>query len=162
MGELKYSMDILAPKHKITIVFEGKYSPSLLRNMPNILSSVLEIPLYKVYEDVIQWDVSPGEKINIYCKWTASETEVDAHSTIRIVVEAKGNYFPKQGGGKIELIIKGFVDTTFEYRTVLDKKLKEQYVKTLYHRRRMELRKIGRFYIEKLDKALRKILGVKA
>ena len=157
---LKYSMDILAPKHKITINYNGKYSPSILRNMPEILSSVLEIPLYNVFEDVIMWDVSPGERIDFYCKWTASETEIDPYSTIRVVIEAKGKYFPKEGGGNIQLVIKGFVETKLEYLTIMDKKLKEQYVKILYHRRRVELRKIGRLYLEKIDRKFRELLGI--
>lgn len=157
---LKYSMDVLAPKHKIVINYTGKFSPSLLRNMPNFLSRILEIHLYKIYEDVIMWDVSPGDRIDFFCRWIAVETEIDPHSTIRIVIEAKGCYFPKEGNGKIQVVIKGFIDTSFEYFTPIDKKLKEQYVKTLYHKRRMELRKIGKFYIEKIERALRELLGI--
>lgn len=153
-------MDILAPKHKIVINYTGKFSPSLLRNMPNFLSTILEIPLYKVYEDVVMWDVSSGERIDFFCRWVAIETEIDPHSTIRIAIEAKGSYFPKDGSGKIQLVIKGSVDTTFEYLTPVDKKLKEQYIKTLYHKRRIELRKIGRLYIEKINRAFREFLGI--
>lgn len=160
MGVLKYSMDILAPKHKITINYKGKFSPSIIRNMPDFLASVLGIPLYKVYEDVIMWDTSSGDRISFFCKWTALETEIDPHSIIKIIIEARGYYFPKEGNGNIQISIKGFVETTFEYFTPIDKKLKEQYAKTLYQKRRIELRKIGKLYIERIDRALRELLGI--
>ncbi len=160
MGELVYSMDVLAPKHKMVIDLEGRFDPKILRSMPEIMSSVLGIPLYKVYEDKLMWDISPGERIDIFAKWVALDTEIDPHSVLRYVVEARGFYRPKERGGRLNLTFKAFVDTKMKYFTVIDKKLKEQYVKTIYLPRRKELRKIGWIYIEKLYREVKKLLGI--
>lgn len=160
MGELKYRMDVLAPKHKMVIDLEGRFDPKILRRMPEIMASVLGIPLYKVYEEKLMWDVSSGEKVDIFGKWVAFDTEIDPHSILRYVVEARGFYNPKEGKGKLNLVFKGFVDTKVKYITVIDKKLKEQYLKTIYLSRRKELRKIGWLSLEKLYREIRKILGI--
>ncbi len=159
-GELIYSTDILAPKHKISLSFKSKIPlPNILRNMPEILSRTLDIPLHRVYEPTFMWDVS-GEPVDIYCKWVVAETELDPHSVIRIIVEIFAKYDRKTGEAWGTINIKGFIDTTFHYTTIIDKKFKEAFMKTLYKKRRAELRKIGRIYMEKIEKTLRELFRV--
>ncbi len=159
-GTLVYSTDVMAPKHKMTLSFKAKIPlPNILRNMPEILSRTLDIPLYKVYEPVFMWDVS-GEPVDIYCKWVIADTEIDPHSVIRIIVEIFAKYDRKTGEAWGSINIKGFIDTTFHYATIIDKKFKEAFMKTLYKKRRSELRKIGRIYIEKIEKTLRELFHV--
>ena len=159
MGTLRYSLNILAPRPKISIRHSGRFSPSFLRNMPFFLSSILKIPLYKIYEDIIKWDVS-GAKASFYCKWTILETEVDPFSIIKISVETAGACDTKENTGSLGIDIKGSIETVMEYKTPFDKAFKEQYIKTLYNKRRAELRKIGKFYIETIEREIKKALGV--
>jgi|GEM_PF-3422823 len=159
-GKIVYNMDALAPKHKVTINYSGKVTPSFFRNFPYLISQATGIPIYKIAENKFMWDFSSPEKIEVWCKWVAVETEVDPHARIDIIVEIKGYYYPKTQTCDIGITIKCFIRVVFEYWTVFDKKIKEQYAKTIYLSRRRYVRTAAINLVEKLERAIREQLGI--
>ncbi len=45
-GKIVYNMDALAPKHKVTINYSGKATPSIFRTFPYLISQANGIPIY--------------------------------------------------------------------------------------------------------------------
>jgi hypothetical protein len=132
--------DILAPSDVIKIKFEGKNPFSVVPTMLATLKYVMKLSGKDVRETDIRWDVTSDPR-EFYGMWMGIKKNDRWTKTFaRIIAQGAQSSTDKTGWINIEL--KGYIKTEYEYSTFIQKSFWWFYNYMFYYRQR-------RMYLER-------------
>ena len=113
MPKISIIDDILAPREYLRLHYEGKNPFKAMTLAPDLLKGIMKIPSPALYETDVRWDISADPR-EFYGVWYGVRTEDRwSKSYIRMIVQ--GVQSMKDSTGWVEIIIKGTVETDYEY-----------------------------------------------
>lgn len=150
--------DLLAPAEKKTLQYSGVHPSRLLKEVPEILKSVLKISGSKVFEEQIKWDVS-GDPVGFYGVWKANLPK-DAISKIWVKIIIQGSQTKKEKNGSMSVYIFGHLESKFNYSTELHKSLLWLYNFLFYNNQRRKHIEEGKIHVERVEDEIRSLLNL--
>jgi len=111
--------DILAPREFIKLGYEGKNPFKAMTVTPDTLKDMMKIPSPQLYETDIRWDISADPR-DFYGVWHGRRSE-DRWTTSIIRIIIQGSQSMKDNTGWVEIILKGTVETKYDYSNFIQK-----------------------------------------
>ncbi|MEM7819885.1 MAG: hypothetical protein QXD48_03595 [Candidatus Aenigmatarchaeota archaeon] len=119
MPEIIISDDILAPSDVIKIHFEGKNPFSVVPGMISIIKYEMKLSGKDMRETDIRWDVSSDPR-EFYGVWLGKRTN-DRWTATYVRVIAQGAQSSVEKIGWIDIWLKGYIETKYEYSNFIQK-----------------------------------------
>ena len=150
--------DIMAPSDVIRINFRGAYPFKVVTMVPTMLRDVMKITGVDLYERDIRWDFNVDPR-DFYGYWIGKRKE-DRWSTTFVIVIVQGAQSSKDKTGWVNIIIKGNVQTKYEYTNFMQKSFWWFYNLMFYFKQRRAYIEFAKDNIFKMRDILTRALGV--
>ena len=132
-GNISFMEDILAPMDEISIEFTGK-NPFLICTIAmKMLRDIMKISSSNLREDDIRWDIT-GEPKGFYGQWRGKRTD-DIWTDTLVIIIAQGS-MDKERMGKVNIRMRGYLRTNFEYKNPISKNIWWMYNYLFYWKQR--------------------------
>ena len=158
MSEITIVDDLLAPEDFITISFKGKNPFSVCTMVPNLLRDVLKVTGQDVFESDLRWDITADNR-DFYGVWWGKRGE-DKWTTTRVKVRAQGSQNVKDKTGWITIILKGWLETKYEYTNFVQKSFWWFFNYMFYYKQRRRYIEFSKDNIYTMRERMTKILGI--
>ena len=158
MPEIMIVDDLLAPRDFIEIKFQGKEPFNVCTLVPRLLIDVMKISGKDVFETDIRWDVT-AEPREFYGMWRGKRDE-DRWTTTRMKIRAQGAQATKDKMGWITIMLKGTVETEYEYTNFIQKSFWWFFNYMFYYNQRRKYIDFGRDNVYRLKERILDILGI--
>lgn len=153
LADYTIKTEFLAPAEKKTIEFNGFHPSKIIKMMPDLLKDTLRLEGGDVFEDKIKWDIS-SDPVSFYGEWRA-KYEFDMRSKAKFKIVLMGSQNAKDKIGKIKIMIKGDLETTFPYTTFLHRSVLWVYLYFFYNKQRRGYIDAGKILIERIEDEIR-------
>jgi len=149
--------DLLTPRNKAIIEFEGPNPERFYKELPELMSSVFRVHTGQIQEKAFSWSKGDPEKFKV--DWVIDK-DLDKFSFLFIQVSLKGTTSAK--GGKAMVTIDGELRTEYPQDTVWEKSLLYEFMRMAWHQvfydnKRHEYYKEGRMLIAQFIEELKKL-----
>jgi hypothetical protein len=158
MPEIKIVDDLLAPREYLEIKFQGKEPFNVCTLFMRLLIEVMKISGKDVYETDIRWDVTEDPR-TFFGVWWGKRDE-DRWTKTRIKIRAQGGQSSKDKTGWINIMMKGWVETEYQYTNFIQKSFWWFFNYMFYFKQRRKYIDFGKDNIYKLKERITDILGI--
>ncbi len=157
MGKMNITDEILAPEGSIKINFEGKNPFVVVTMIPSLLRDTMKITGKDIHEMDIRWDATSDPR-EYYGKWQGRRQD-DRWTLTRIRLLVQGSQSLKDKTGWVSVEFKGFVDTSLNYSTFIQKQLWWVFFRTFYWKQRMRYLELAKDNIYTMKEKILRELG---
>ncbi len=158
MGEIKIVDDILAPAEILRVNYEGKNPFTVVAMTPQLLRDVMKITGVDLREKDSRWDIT-GDPRPFYSYWIGKRDE-DRWTTTRIRVITQGVQSSKEKTGWCRTILKGTVETKYEYTNFIQKSFWWFFNYVFYYRQRRQYLDYAKDNINTMKTRIESALGI--
>ena len=150
--------DLLTPQEFILLKFRGKnpYAPCTM--IPNLLRDVLKVTGQDVFEVDMRWDIMDDDR-DFYGIWWGKRRE-DKWTTTRVKITAQGEQNVKDKTGDITIMIKGYLETRYEYSNFIQKSFWWFFNYMFYYKQRRRYLDFSKDNIYTLREKILSMLGI--
>lgn len=149
--------DVLAPEREYTAEYKCYHPTRIMTSMLELLKMVWRVPSSAAYWDKVKWDAT-SEKSEFYGVWRARDNK-DRYSKVWnkiVILGVQG----KDKNGKVTIKVKPTLETTFPYKTVVDKTVLQIYLNTVYRKQILQYVDLAQRRVKEFDHEVRKILEI--
>ncbi len=157
MPKIEIIDDILAPSEMIRIKFKGKNPFAVCTLFPGLFKDVMRISGVDLRENDIRWDITADPR-EFYGMWQGKRKE-DRWTTSFIRVVAQGAQSSKDKTGWLDLQLKGYVRTKYEYSNFLQKSFWWFFNYMFYYKQRRNYIDFSKDNIYRLKEIIERTLG---
>ncbi len=158
MARIRIIDDIMAPSESIRINFKGEYPFKVVPMIPTLLRDVMKITGVDIYERDVRWDFSVEPK-PFYGYWIGRRRE-DRWSLAFVIVIVQGEQSSKDKTGWVNILIKGTLQTNYEYTNFIQKSFWWFYNLMFYFKQRRNYIDYAKDDVYKMRDILTRTLGV--
>jgi hypothetical protein len=134
MPTITIAEDILAPNDTIKVSFKGKNPLTVVPGMLGLIKYIMKLSGKDMRETDVRWDTSTDPR-EFYGMWLGKRGNDRWTATfIRVIAQGFENSTDKTG--TIDIWLKGYTETTFEYSNFLQKMFWFAYNYTFYWKQR--------------------------
>lgn len=158
MPEIQIIDDILAPSDILRVNYRGLYPFKVFTMIPAILRDVMKITGVDIREFDVRWDISSDPR-DFYGYWIGMRSEDRWTRTfIRVVVQ--GAQASKDKSGWVSIILKGTVNTRYEYSNFLQRSFWWFFNYAFYYSQRRNYIEYAKDNIYKMRDVVSTALGI--
>jgi hypothetical protein len=140
MPEITISEDILAPSDTIKIKYTGKNPFSVVPPMLRTMKYVMKLSGKDMRETDLRWDITADPR-EFYGVWMGVKgNDLWTKTFVRVIAQGAQSSTDKTGW--VEIHIKGYIETKYEYSTFIQKSFWWFYNYMFYYKQR-------RMYLER-------------
>ncbi len=149
--------DLLLPRNKFVINYQGPEPVKFYAEIPRLISSVFKVGDESLHEKKISWTHGEPEKFKV--SWEATK-ELDSFSYYVVAVELDGSQ--AKGAGNAKIVIEGYLRTEYPQDTVWQKSIIYEMLRIFWHKKfynakRNEYLKEGRRLMTLLVEELKRL-----
>ncbi len=159
MPKLEIFDDLLAPREEIVLRYSGSEPFKIYSAIPDLAETVLEIEAKDVWEDIFKWDITGGDMRWFYGVLTC-EKKFDNWSKFVLKFRVVGEQHAKTKEGWAELVMSGWLVTSFNYSNFLQRAFWLLFSRTFYYETRRRYYNIARDYLFEMRRALMEALNL--
>lgn len=124
-----------------------------MKMMPDIIKDTLKVEGGSVFEDKLKWDVS-GDPVSFYGEWRG-KYNFDGRSNAFFKIQVQGSQGAKDKMGKINITIKGSLETKFPFTTFLHRAVVLIYMYAFYNNQRRKYIDMGKVLVDRIEDEIR-------
>lgn len=158
MPEITIIDDLLAPQDYITINYKGRNPFIVCTMFLNIMRDILKVSSIDLYENDVRWDITDDPR-TFYGVWFGKRSE-DRWTTTRIKIRAQGSQSSNDKMGHISIMIKGWLETKYEYANFIQKSFWWFYNYMFYYKQRRKMIDFSKDNIFAIREKVTEILGI--
>ena len=155
--EILIQDEVLAPEGAPKINFEGKNPFVVVTMIPTLLRNVMKITGKDIHELEIRWDATDDPR-EFYGRWQGTRSE-DRWSKTRLRVIVQGAMSLKDRTGWVTIEIKGFLDTSINFNTFLQKGMWWIFFRSFYWKQRRMYLELAKDNLYTMKEAFIRELG---
>jgi len=158
MPEIRIIDDILAPSEIARVNFEGKNPFQVVAMTPQLLRDVMKITGVDLRELDSRWDITDDPR-PFYAYWIGKRDEDRwTYTNIRVIIQ--GVQSSKEKVGWVRVVLKGTVQTRYEYTNFIQKSFWWFFNYMFYYKQRRRYLELGRDNIVTMKTRIQSALGI--
>lgn len=158
MPKIVFESNVLTPEYKKTLDYYGPHPSKILKELPELLTTVYKIKNKDVFEDDFRWDIS-GDPTSFYMEMRAQDAK-DSKSKIWVRFRITGEQSAKDRIGKMKILIHSYLTTEIKYNNSTDRMLHWIYNRIFYEQQRLKYLEEARVRLERVADEIRGLFNI--